>query len=131
MMNFVDPRPEENWRAIGWTPNMVDRERDYMTVRMAPADFLAFVDPSFDPRAPVYRSESMRWLEEQVRSGRAFTPLQVWATKQEFEALSPPPYGEVRQHEGRHRALLAHKLGMEEIPVLLWHASALKAKLLR
>ena len=123
-INFIDPLPEENWSAIGWVPNFVDRHSDYEIVWMSPETFMSFVDPNFKPGVAAFQSKSLNWLEEQAHAGAKFAPLQVWATKSDTEALKRgivlPPPAVVRDHEGRHRAWLAYNLGMEEIPVAVW-----------
>lgn len=140
-MVFVDPIPEENWNAIGWVPNFVDRQRDYELLWMTPKDFHRFVDPAFSSNVHYFEDTSASWLEDQALEEKTFAPLQAWATPKELSDLkkgiiTPPPYNAdfdsyVRPHEGRHRAWVARKLGVQKVPVVVWNLQTVKYRLLR
>jgi hypothetical protein len=74
-------------------------------VWMTPDKFLQLVPPLSSPD-----SEKMKDFEEKMRKNHPIDFLVLWVNKDNDQVAS---------HEGRHRATVAKKLGIEKIPVLI------------
>jgi hypothetical protein len=84
-------------------------------VMMDPRKFLRVVDPCFT----AHRRDTIDWLTRQAQAGTCFAPLQAWPKRREMlkEYCAQP----IMAHEGRHRAWVASRLGVERVPVLIWN----------
>jgi len=134
-MRFVTPGPENKYAqsCVGYVSDMESFHparrnwrgpRSYYKVKMmSPEKFLKVVDPHFRPDL-----QSLERLKT-VPEDRCFAPLQVWPYKRvrakhdvlvhrEGRVEFVPHY--VLGHEGRHRALLAARAGIEKVPVIVW-----------
>jgi len=124
-MYFVNPRRlEEPWEAFGVTGNMLDKPHTAEVVLMSPRAFLEKVYPGgrvrFDDFQVGPGERSFDWIRAASYAGRPFVPLELWDF---IDSYNDPETGEVfnvRQHEGRHRAVVASYLGMKAVPVILW-----------
>jgi hypothetical protein len=118
-MDFVIPkRGADNERAcVGFVPDMLFKAPRYASLEyMSPRAFLKLADPSFSPknaRKSDFRRRSIRFIVQTIRDGGCFAPLELWPA-------TPRSHG--IKHEGRHRAWVAARLGIEEVPVYVWHA---------
>lgn len=97
--------------------NMVKRLRGKL-VWMTPTEFLRnvphplteIVPASFDLSEKGYSKSSIDYITDAYLKGRPLEPL--WLDYTWMQGRFPA-------HEGRHRALVANKLGMEKIPVVV------------
>lgn len=107
-MHFLVPsRAKPGRDCVGWTPDLVTRSYLAEVRYMPPAEFLRLADPSFQPRKP----NTLRHLVQVIKEGGCFAPLQLWPNRRRSWGM---------KHEGRHRAWLAKKLGMQSVPVYVW-----------
>ncbi len=117
-MRFVVPtsRPAMDDECLGYVPDMLIRApRDAELVYMRPEEFLEHADPSFDPEAGTavdFRQGTIDYIMEALETDKCFAPLELWPNR-------PRSYG--LKHEGRHRAYVAALLGIDEVPVYMWH----------
>jgi hypothetical protein len=133
-MRFVIPGPENEYArgCVGFVSDMESYHparrnwrgpRNYYKIKwMSPEKFLKVVDPHFRPGPE--RLASIKKIPEDA----CFAPLQITPHKRERgddvlvmrngRVEFVPRY--VIGHEGRHRALLATRLGIEKVPVIVW-----------
>ena len=85
-------------------------------VWMRPDEFLELVPPQvpgfsrYDER--VYDKGSLESIERGFREGSEFDPLFLDVDIDTCRIIN---------HEGRHRAFVAYKLGIEKVPVIIFH----------
>lgn len=117
-VNFITEDPAFR-NCIGWTPDLTDKRNKYDLVYIQPRAFLRIVHcgPGFRPDKP-----SIEFMVEAIRQGRCFAPSQLWPLAQITNIAYDFRGNRVwlMNHEGRHRAYVAAKLGIPRIPVAIW-----------
>ena len=120
-MRFVVPTREdqESQRCVGYVPAHIDAPRSEVALVawMKPAAFLRLVDPHFTPDP-----SRLAYLRAQAAAGHCFAPLMVWPDKGLLHSRLAGRPG-ILNHEGRHRAYLAHQLKVARVPVLIMRAT--------
>lgn len=116
-INWSDPIKS---KGIGWTGNMVSHSAYTKLAWIPPRKFLDLVDPSFSIER--HQRKSPEWIQQQIEQGEKFSPLLIYFNNyDEWEAfpnLPPLKPGDIRDHEGRHRASIAMQVGEEKVPVI-------------
>jgi len=115
------------WVDLENYPNYKNEQRYIGIVYMSPDSFLSKVPPVISDFEEVKKEnpkmtrknyekfkkeeEDTTYFEKKLRKGEALIPPQIFIGSKENEWLS---------HEGRHRVLLAKKLGEEEVPIAVY-----------
>jgi len=92
--------------------------KDEKLVWMSPEEFLGYTPhpqlpgyPStIDPEGKYFSKSSLDYLTDQIRKGEKIDCLMLDFTKK---------IGTFPSHEGRHRALIAKRMGFKKVPVLV------------